>query len=464
MMAQSARQLRIATLLAGAVLLAAAGAGHAQTPKAGVVGVGGGVQAATDAAVRGLKDQVDRLPLGAKMTVGQYLDTIDGHAAILPVLQRAQLIGGPRPLGAEVFQVRLDMQLKPVADALSQVAAVRRARSPYTPEFVAREVQLWSGRTITATGISTGEVVATDVPVPAPLPAPAPSAVAVRVESVSGAGSASTAPVVVPAAANPPVASVVEAGPETVAAARDNAAAGLVARVSAVTLPGGRTGGDLVAVAGVSEAIRARVISAPVRRIDVTGERDVRVILRLDRDGVFGAIRETASRSPAPVVPADEAGWSAYRDPLLAAIPEELVGTATLSNVPSREAPAPSRTLAFPYDRPPGWFFSGLDAGGSAAFAGTKLQTSRAAEADALALLRGQLDGLELSPGLTLGEMARRDARFGVALDRAVQRARVYRVEYFEDGSAGVRVSTDPRYLWQDLVVIAQAAGLPAAR
>jgi len=65
------------------------------------------------------------------------------------------------------------------------------------------------------------------------------------------------------------------------------------------------------------------------------------------------------------------------------------------------------------------------------------------------------LQGLELAPDLTLADAARRDPRFAEPLNRAMQRSRVFRVEYAEDGSASVKISTDTRELWQDLVRLA---------
>lgn len=409
------------------------------------------VQAATNAAIKGLKEQVDRLPLGTRLTVGQYLDAVRGHDFMLATLQKAQLIGGARVLGDRVVQVRLDISGQLIADALTQIAAINQRQSPYSGDFVAQQSRAWSDRTFTATGISTGEVVPT----------------------------VTSAPPLQPAAQ----ANTAEIPTIALDAAKRSAASGLISAVAAVDLPQGHKGKDLISLTGVSDALTTHVLSRPVKSVEGKQGGEVRVRLLMDRLAFFNVLKESSMKVGGSAVPADEASWSAYREPVLNVIPDEVEGvalpapTAVAQGVPSvsSQAPAPAPQtqpnsqpqpegqqpqadvgISFPIDPPPAWFFTQIDAGGSASNAGSKLLTARAAEADALQLLGKQLEMLELKKGLTLGDAARKDPRFGGVLSRGVERARVYRVEYFEDGSARVRVSTDTRYIWQDLVVVAQ--------
>ena len=71
--------------------------------------------------------------------------------------------------------------------------------------------------------------------------------------------------------------------------------------------------------------------------------------------------------------------------------------------------------------------------------------------------MKAKLEGLSLGTKLTVRDAIQADARLGDALVRALDRARVYRVEYLEDGSASVRTSTDTRYLWQDLAALSSS-------
>jgi hypothetical protein len=303
------------------------------------------VMGARAVALADLERQVDQLPLGNGWTVGKYLDDIDGRGYVRETLARAQLIGGPRVLGAgdgsgdSAVQVRLDIPGRVVAEAVGQVAAVRKRRSPIAPEVVVRETQVWADRTFTAVGVTGGAGGARPTGTGVVVPAPMPQAPSVVVENVATSQSGD--------------------GPTTV--------------------------------------------SVSVGEVRVTTEGGA---------GATGAAEAGSGKQ------------------------------------------APPRLVL---DQPPAWVFQGVDAGGTGAWAGSKLETARAAEGDAMRMLASQLEGLEVNPGVTLGSLAKSDARWGEVIRRALERARVYRVEYFEDGSAGVKVSTEPRYVWQDVLAVGTA-------
>lgn len=318
------------------------------------------VMAARAVALAELERQVNDLPLIPGWTVGKYLDDIDGRNYVRGVLGRAQLIGGPRVLsngsgngsgavgGDAVVQVRLDIPGQVVADAVGQIAAVRRRRSPISPEVVVTQTRAWSDRTFTALGIAGGGMAPTSphgVPVP-PAPPGDPASTVVRVSELTPG-------------APPPM--------------------------------------------GVGSPAPAPATQSAVR------------------------VEEMAPQTPAPP-------------------PGPLVG--------SNPAPAlPKLNL----EQPPQWVFDGVDSAGTGKWSGSKLATAREAEQAAIRSLTSRLEALEVNPGVTLRSLAERDARWGEVIRRGLDRARVYRVEYLEDGSAEVKVATEPRYLWQDVLAVAAA-------
>ena len=419
------------------------------------------VRAATDAAVKGLKQQVDRLPLGPKLTVGQYLDSVRANEFMLATLQRAQLIGGPRPIDDRTVQVRLDITGRLVADALAQVAAVYQKQSPHSPKFIIDQSRAWADRTFTATGSSSGAILGSGTF------DPRSQRVAPELSQQSAA---------VPAIP-----------PEAIAAAMRSVATAVISKVAEVALPEGKRGADLVGLPGVADALTTHVLSRPTRDATVQeggpNAGEVRVMVLLDKSAFFDTLKTAATSSGKSGV-VDDAGWSGLREPILAVIPEELQGIARPATArpgegagqaprggaprgegpggeaPRGELPPPGTTdrgptLVFPLDRPPRWTADAIDASGTSAFSGSKLLTARVAEEDARRRLASRLQGLELAPDLTLADAARRDPRFAEPLNRALQRSRVFRVEYAEDGSASVKISTDTRELWQDLVRLA---------
>jgi hypothetical protein len=95
--------------------------------------------------------------------------------------------------------------------------------------------------------------------------------------------------------------------------------------------------------------------------------------------------------------------------------------------------------------------FHSLDAEGNATAAKTRLLTQSAATGNATDLLRSRVNTLNLTADLTIGDAAKANPRIAAAVERAVLRARLYKVDYHADGSAMVRMMLDPRDLWNEL-------------
>jgi hypothetical protein len=69
--------------------------------------------------------------------------------------------------------------------------------------------------------------------------------------------------------------------------------------------------------------------------------------------------------------------------------------------------------------------------------------------------LRDTIGTLPIKRDLTIDQAIKQDPRIGEAVNRALLRARVYKVDYRADGSVVVRMSIDSRELWEEFRMIA---------
>ncbi len=81
----------------------------------------------------------------------------------------------------------------------------------------------------------------------------------------------------------------------------------------------------------------------------------------------------------------------------------------------------------------------------------SKLRSARSAEQKALATLRAQVDELPIGKDLTVGAFSANDAALKLAIDRAVQRAKLTKLDYLADGSASVQVTADLADVWREI-------------
>ena len=102
---------------------------------------------------------------------------------------------------------------------------------------------------------------------------------------------------------------------------------------------------------------------------------------------------------------------------------------------------------------PPGWAqrATNLTAEGSSRTRRTQLLTAQAAESKAAENLRSIVEALPLDATHTLGDAARQDPAVERAINRAMRRAHIYKIDYLPDGAAGVSVTIDPRDVWDEL-------------
>lgn len=359
-------------------------------------------------------------------------------------LRRAQLVGGARWIDDQTVQVRLDLSARVVADAVMQLAGAYQRQTGIPPQKIAEATRAWSDRTLTATGLSTGVVSSSAVVVPV---RPARTRVA-GAEAGSAAESSADGAVGGETASGHDAGVAVDGGvvpPESIEAAKSEAAESLMAALSRAELPGGRSVRELVRLPGVRDALAVHVRARPLRERQRLSDGSVRVVVQLDAARVVEVVRSAAVAANEPWIPTDEATWSAWGRVLAGAVPAEVEGVlpaADFRDLLTRVS----------VDAPPGWVEQPLEAEGSSGGLATKLLTARQAEVTALRELREALQSLPVGESVSLGQLARRTPLYAGVVDRAMSRARVIRVDYFEDGSATVRVRTDPRLMWQDVL------------
>ena len=86
----------------------------------------------------------------------------------------------------------------------------------------------------------------------------------------------------------------------------------------------------------------------------------------------------------------------------------------------------------------------------------SKLRAARAAEQKALAALRSQVDELAVAKDVTVGKLSASDPAMKQAIDRAVQRAKLTKLDYLADGSASVQVTADLADVWREITASRQ--------
>jgi len=378
------------------------------------------IQAAENDAIESLRRDVLSAKLSPEMTVGVFLDKADRQSALNDVIKTATQIGGTRWIDDHACIIRFELDGRRVAARLVDVAKSLGKDSPLPEATVAQAVKAWERRTFSATGTSTSAQYMVDVR---------------------------------PADANPAWRSVPEVqSREAVTAARSDAVRRVLESLRAVPLGEGKTVADALEVPSVKTAMQDWLGKQPVVGVEFTDDLEVRMTIAAPADDVWGVFKNALSAQKQVPTPATEAEWDRLKDQVTqrvaraagrSFVPQELVRPPATSPA---SAPAP---LRFP-GRPPAWVFDTIDVEGSAAGSNRDLKTARLAEDDALNKLRQQLYASHVDGPHTLGDAAKGDPRVEEAVSRSLLRAHTYRVFRRDDGVT-VRMSFDPRALWDDL-------------
>lgn len=372
-------------------------AGWAQTPDL--------ARRTVDAALSDAADRLRQVVLDQRIegdvTVADLVRKTDRAALLEETLNRARTIGGPRWLDDGAVEVRLEIPAEQVSRALLQMASTSRWRLPWSVDQLAVHLERWEGRTFAATG----------------------SAVAAA------------------AAPAPPGGAWSGIDDETRRSAVDAATRDAVARA----LDQVRTlaAGDDAALAALLDepAARSRIAgwieAQPMTAVAYRDDLNVEVTL-VAGTAEFG--RMLADLPGARDVDPDAAGALLGR-----------AGPITGAASVSRAEPRPAGIE--PLLESPPWRDAQLEATGTVERARSPLHAAREAEALALAALRAQVEALPYGARLRVGDAVQAHPPARRAVERALLRARVFKVEYGPGAAATVRVMLDGRALYQELLV-----------
>jgi hypothetical protein len=370
------------------------------------------VDAATANAVEALRTQIGDTQLSRNLTVQDVLDRTHGNETLSKALWRAQQIGGPRWLDSQTCQVRLEISGTRVASVLTQIVTTNARYSPITPEYLSARLRDWDRRTFSATGTSTGAAAVEDA------------------RPRRGEAWASISD---------------DARRQAVSAAKHDAIGRILESIRPIAFVPGKTVGDVLAVPSVGSAVEQWLESRPVTRVEFRDDLQVHVTLAAPADELAETFRAAASSQKQVRLPPDEPTWEIIRQDFVSRL-SSTTGHGTAARPATAVEPV---AIALP-QTPPDWVNRQLDAEGTARpRAGSRLKSARAAEADAIAHLRSQVNALPLAGGSTLGEAAAHDPRLADAVSRALSQARTYKVDYRPDGSAYVRMTLDLREVWE---------------
>jgi hypothetical protein len=368
----------------------------------------GQISAATARAVEGLRAQIAAEPVARNVTVGDILKATDGAATLRKTLCRAQMIGGPRWIDDQTCEVQLEMSGLRVKNALLQIVDANPKKSPITSDVLEMRLRDWNDRTFAATGTSTG------------------AAAVANVVPVAGAWRNVTD----------------ESRQQAIAAARNNATAAVIEEIKPIKLANGKTVGDVLADAQARAGVEKWVTAQPVTQVEFRDDLQVRVTVATPADELFETFRAAAGKA----ISLDDATWSRVQDDFAINVAPTTRGAAKAGAAGG----VAQRAIMLPA-QPPAWVGNQLIADGVAPAGDSQLKSARAAEADAQARLRAQIDSLPLVAGVSVGEAAKGDPHFNDAVDRAIYRARPTKVDYQSDRSTRVRLSLDLRTLWDEI-------------
>lgn len=391
------------------------------------------VDAATEDAVQKLRADISDERIRPDLTVGDFLQRTGGLFQLIDILHRADQMGGPRWLDSQTCQVKLAMPGSRVAAVLTQIARDSGSKSPIPADALAAKLRDWNSRTFIATG-----------------------------SSISAGGVEGLRP----SDSNSAWRQVEEdARRRAVAAAKENAVEHTIDSLRPIPLPNGQILGDALADKAVADRLAKWLQTRPVTEVQFRQDLFAELTLGVYPNELGDALREAMRGTPEEKALSDEAVMSQLRREFAqrvvppvgrahVAVPKTSVTTTTTmmtgNAIPVRSA---ASGISIPL-RPPQWVRMGqpLTGDGTAPAGGSRLRTARSAESMAMDKLRERINALPMQDsgtGPTVGEAASGNPAVGRAIDSALRtHAHVYKIDYLADGGATVKVSLDPRDLW----------------
>lgn len=370
------------------------------------------IQAARNQAVASLSEQLAPLEIGPGTTVAQFVRQLRIRDEFTKIVRQADQIGAPRWLDESTVQIYLELPAQRVEYGLKQLAAAYPRESPVTAWQIDRAVANWPRRTFSATGTSTA------------------ASALVELKPVTGDRWSTVSD---------------PARRQALMSARAKAVDSVLGSIGEVVIVEKTTLAQVVENPQVDQSLREWLGSRPVTQVRFQENMEVQVELAVDPQDFCQVLKTVIERQPQANLPRPEQ-W----DQVCRSIGEQIKPAIGRAVVPVEVMPATLGTIEVP-TRAPQWVDQQIEVRGASQPAGPKLKTALAAETDARKNLRARLESLALAKSTTIGDAAHQDPQIAEALDRAIQRARVYRTEYAPDGSASVRLMLDLRDLWEEL-------------
>ena len=412
--------IRLTATTLATLIVASAVAARPATPAEPAPGTGDAARAAVNAAtanaIERLRDDVGAARITRDLTVAEFVRQTDSEAELKQVLRRAQQIGGPRWSDDDgLCQVQVEIGGDRVADALVRVAEAKPDRTPIRPEELARELKPWRARSFSATGKSSSYLRVQRIK-------PYPQH---RWDGVND-----------------------DLRERALRAAQEDAGRRALDSVRSVLLAPGLTVGDALARPEVAQRMNQWFERRPIKTVSFNENLQVDLTLGAPPDETFdellGALGQQA--------PQDAQALDRARAEFVSRMAEP-VGRASVARESVQSRP---EEIDVPQQAPE-WANRQLDAEGAAPAmpkGARALARVNAAQDDAVRNLRAKIGALPLAEGMTVDDAAKRDPRIARALDRAMLRARMFKVDYDADGGVSVRMTIDAEDVWDEIAAV----------
>ncbi len=350
-------------------------------------------------------------PVGAGLTLGQYLDRVNGVDSFKDTLETAEEIGGPRWIDAKTCQVQWEITGKRVYDAVKLIVA-QHPDGPINQIKLEHASAGWIKRSFCGVGSSAENGALAQVQ---------PAALGGQWEVVSK-----------------------KSREEALSAAKMNAVRRLSDSISKVALDPHSTVGDTLDKEQ-QQSVESWLSSLPIGRVEFGRDLNVDVTLVVDEPQFFDVVKTAVTKS-ATTQPAHPA-WATVEEEFY----DKMARPVGRSQAEADLGEPKHAAVSLPR-QPPVWVEGDL---GSSGFSGggekEPLKIALRAESDARTKLRVRVEALPLDKTTTLGEAAKSDPRIAAAITRAVSRAKATRTEYMGEAGARVWISLDLHHVWEEL-------------
>ncbi|HMB95472.1 MAG TPA: hypothetical protein VKK61_05485, partial [Tepidisphaeraceae bacterium] len=236
-----------------------------------------------------------------------------------------------------------------------------------------------------------------------------------------------------------------------VADARQDAVQHVMESIRPVELAPGETVGDLLAHEKAHQEIYRWLDSRPVTDVQFKDNLQVELIVSTPSDDLADVVINSG-QSVGTTLPTDPQRMEIVKREFARRI-AIAIGRATVKPINEKISTTRPAAIVLP-QQPPAWIGQLIESEAVAQPKASKLRTKNAAEIKASEILRDRIDSLKLTPTLSIGEAAAHDPQVTEAIDRAMMRARVFKVDYRADDSVMVRMMIDSRDLWYELCQI----------